>query len=658
VLTYPIIPAAGQASGGGSAILRVTSTRGMRVTSTGLVEIGELVSGGTIPPMVLNPQQPLGPDNRPGTGDELWVPDPTSTIDNSITLRGGVIDVWNIVGQNFNFIRNDTPGELVNAQVGQVDRVIANNIGWARSVVQKGMIIESQTSADLGGEAGIEGDIFPYLNAGAAFTINGGAETSAAVNLLQARESIGNVMVNGIVQNLAANADGIGVKGVYEGIIGAVYAHGQLRLVNVGEGLNPSGTGNFAQAGLYCTCSAPGADENCGRIWRVVADGADIRGDIVSNTEIRTIDVRNGSIINSDIMIIRSAAIAGSGADLDASREFISGGTIQSGTNGVGNIDNIAVNGDGGIIGLYAVGLNVNTIQSVGGFGIINSKLQVLGNGRIGTIVADGYGIRGAEIIGGQSMGNIIANGDGHRLKTTAYNAGVRFSETQPWDPFFGGKPGPLTDLHVVLGTTAAAPTRKGTSASGSIDITDVRVSRDIGIIRANTIRQTRLAAPNQLDDVRTNDYIDVLNVTTGRLNFMAVGGDALRSNLIVAGPVGTVAIGKNFRGSSQLQAQGASGTIDKFLTGGTLFGNVYAQRGINSIRVGSSYGSQGTYTAGSMGEFITNEHMLTNSVLRVKKNLKKLVVGGDLQEGALLRLGSLGTKTIIGQEAGTIQFE
>jgi hypothetical protein len=586
------------------------------------------------------------------------VSNPTSLIDNSLLFRGGVIDVWNIVGQNFNFIRNDTPGELVNAQIGQTDRIIATNIGWARSVAQKGMLIESQTSADLGGQTGVEGDIFPYLNTGAAFTINAGAETTAASNLIQARESIGNLMVNGIVQTIAANADGVGVKGVMEGIIGAVYVHGQMRLVNVGEGLMPSGTGNFAQAGLYDTCSAPGADANCGRIWRVVADGADIRGDIVSNTEIRTIDVKNGSIINADIMIIRSAALAGTGADLDASREFISGGTIQSGTNGVGDIDNIAVNGNGGIIGLYSVGFNVNTIQSLGGFGIINSKLQVLGNGRIGSLVADGYGIRGGEFIGGQSLGNLIANGDGHRLSTTAFNPGVRFSETQPWDPFFGGKPGPLTDLHVVLGTTAAVPQRKGTSASGSIDITDVRVSRDIGNVRANTIRATRFAAPNQLDNVQTNDYVDVFNITAGRLNFMSIGGDSLRSNFIVAGPVGTVAIGKNFRGSSQLQAQGPSGTIDKFLTGGTLFGNVYAQRGINSIRVGSSYGSQGTYTAGNMGEFITNGDMLTDSVLRVKKRLNKLVVGANLQEGALLRLGSLGTKVIVGEEAGTIQFE
>ena len=662
VLTYPIIPAAGTASGGGSVILRVSSTRGLRVTSTGLVEIGDMVSSGSAPALIINPQQPNGPDNQPGSGDEQYIPNPASFIDNSVTLRGGVVDVWNLRGNNFNQIINNSPGEIVNAQVGQVDRIIANNIGFARSRVQPGMLLENQVSADLGSHAGIEGDVFPYLSTGNAFTINAGAETSFASNQIFVRESIGNLMVNGIVENISANADGVGVKGVLEGIIGAIYVNGQMRLVSVGEGLMPSGTGNFGKAGLYCTCSAPGADPFCGRIHHVVANNADIRGDIVSNTEIETVEVRNGSIINADIMVVAApvvgGAATGTGADLTSSLEFTGGGTIQSGTNGVGDVNAIIANGNGGIIGLEVAAANIQNIQSLGGFGIINSEFTVPGNGRIGDVVADGFGIRGGVFVGGQSLGSLNATGNGKRLNTTAFNPGVRFSETQPWDPFFGGKPGPLTDLHVVLGTSAAVPQRKGTSASGSIDISDVRVSRDVNSVTANTIRATRFAVPNQLNVVKTRDYVDVFNITAGRLNQMSIGGDSLRSNFIVAGPVDVFVVGKNFRGSSQLQAQGPSGTINQFMTGGTLYGNVYAQRGINSIRVGSSYGSQGTYTAGNLGEFITNGDMLEDSVLRVKKRLGRLIVGGDLKESALVRLGDLGTKVIVGEEAGTIQFE
>jgi hypothetical protein len=93
-------------------------------------------------------------------------------------------------------------------------------------------------------------------------------------------------------------------------------------------------------------------------------------------------------------------------------------------------------------------------------------------------------------------------------------------------------------------------------------------------------------------------------------------------------------------------------------MTGNTLYGNVYGQLGIDSIRVGTHYGSQGTYTPNNLGEFITNGDMLSDSILRVKKRLNRLVVGGNLQEAALIRLGSLGTKVIVGEEAGTIQFE
>jgi hypothetical protein len=662
VLTYPIIPAAGTASGGGSVIIRISSTRGLRVTSTGLVEIGDIVSSGSAPALIVNPQQPNGPDNVFGNGDEQYIPNPASFIDNSVTLRGGVVDVWNLRGNNFNQIVNNSPGEIVNAQVGQVHRIFANNIGFARSRVNRSLLLENQASADLGGHTGIEGDVFPYLSTGNAFTINAGVETSLASNQIFIREAIGNLMVNGIVENITANADGVGVRGVMEGIVGAVYVNGQIRLISVGEGLMPSGTGNFGRAGIYVTCTSPGADPYCGRIHHVIANNADIRGDIVSNTQIRTVEVRNGSIVNADIMVVANPAIGGAptgtGADLSSSLEFTGGGTIQSGTNGVGDVNAIVVNGNGGIIGLEVAAANIQTIQSLGGFGIINSEFTVPGNGRIGDVVADGYGIRGGVFFGGQSLNSLNATGNGKRLNTTSFNPGVRFSESQPWDPFFGGKPGPLTDLHVVIGTNAANPQRKGTSASGSIDISDVRVSRDVNTVTANTIKATRFAVPNQLNVVKTRDYVDVFNITAGRLNQMSIGGDSLRSNFIVAGPVDVFVVGKNFRGSSQLQAQGPSGTINQFMTGGTLYGNVYAQRGINSIRVGSAYGSQGTYTAGNLGEFITNGDMLTDSVLRVKKRLNRLVVGGSLQEGALIRLGDLGTKVIVGPEAGTIQFE
>jgi hypothetical protein len=222
-------------------------------------------------------------------------------------------------------------------------------------------------------------------------------------------------------------------------------------------------------------------------------------------------------------------------------------------------------------------------------------------------------------------------------------------------DPFFGTKPNPLTDLHVVIGTTAAVPQRKGTSAGGSIDFTTLSISRDVGTIQAHTVRASEFNVPNLFTSFQVDDYVDTVRVLAGRAPLIKIGGDAFRFQGDVAGDVGQAIIGGSFRGTSNLTVRGHLG---QFMTGGTLYGNVYGQLGIDSIRVGSVYGSQGTYTPGNLGEFITNGDMLTDSVLRVKKNLKRLVVGGSIQEGALLRLGSLGTKVVVGEELGTIQFE
>lgn len=661
VLSYPIAQSVTNpfGSGGGLSIIRVTSTRGLRIDTDGATEIGDIVSTGSGPGLVVDPVRPGGEDGTLGNGDEKYVLNPNATgnaRDNSITLKGsgrrGLIDVWNVRGNSFNFIRNDTGGEMVNAQIGATETVRATNIGWSRSTVRPGMLVEGIAVA------GAEADVFPFLQAKNAFTIDAVAETSAAIINLTATQAIGNVIINGIAENIVANSDNIGVKGTVEGIIGAVYLHGQVRLVDVGEGLLPSGTGNFGRAGIYATCSAPGADVGCGRIWDVVANNADIRGDIISNTAINRVTVNNGSIINADIMVMQSDDdLTGTGADLTPSLEWGGATVIQSGQNRTGEIQSITVNGGGttggGIIGCRIVAFNIGPVTVQGGFGIFNTSWGTVGTGRIDAITADGYGIRGASIQGGQSVASITANGNGQRLQTTKFSSGVRLSETQAIDPFFGTKPNSLTDLHVVLGTTKSEPSRKGVSASGSIDFTQIGVSRDVSSIRANTIRASNFNIPNQIGSFETTDYIDTVNIVTGRSPVIAIGKDALRSSIQAAGDVQLISIGGAFRGTSSATVQGKLG---KFVTGTSLYGNVYAQRGIDSIRVGTHYGSQGGRTAGNLGEFVTNGHLLTGSKFTVGKNVNRLVIGGDVQDGATFDInGTLGTKTIIGEEVGDI---
>jgi len=294
-------------------------------------------------------------------------------------------------------------------------------------------------------------------------------------------------------------------------------------------------------------------------------------------------------------------------------------------------------------------------VTSVGGFGIINSEFLVLGDGRFDPVTADGYGVRGAVWNGGQSLASISALGDGHRLTTSAFESGVLLSGTLAMDPFFGAKPNALTDLYVVTGTTPSMPQRKGTSASGSIDLSFVAVSRDVGNITANTIRATEFNIGNNISSVVTRDYTDSFQLTAGRIDQRAIGKDALRTDISISGPVGPVSIGGSFRGTSRLAATGTNGKISTFVTGRSLYGNVSASQSIGTIRVGTVYGSQGTHSGGNLTKFVTNGNFVSGAVLDVNKTLSNLIIGGDFEDGAVVKAGVFGTTTIVGTKQGDL---
>jgi hypothetical protein len=425
--------------------------------------------------------------------------------------------------------------------------------------------------------------------------------------------------------------------------------------------LMPSGTGNFARAGIFCIAdSTAQGTAGIGRIQRVLGTDADIRGDIVSNTGIGEILLSNGSIINADIGISETSEAADTGSGLDVqSQEF--GNTadvIPAGNVGgrvLGNIDSITTIGYGGIIGLTAYANNMGPVTVQGGFGIINSSFGILGNGRFDDVIADGYGVRGVTWFGGQSIDSIHARGTGKRLTTTSFSPGVRFSEVAKIDPYFGTRPNALTDLHIVIGTTAAAPQRKGTSSSGSIDLSTIQVSRDAGILHGVTMRLNLFNVPNNIDQMITDSYMDSVEVTTGRVGMLAIGGDGLRNDIQVAGPVAQMHVRGNWRGSSHLFATGDNGAVESINIKGSQFGDIYAQDHFGTVTIGRAYGSMGTRTAGSMAAFNVGGDVLTGAILTVEKELTTLNIGGNLEDGALIRVGTLGTKTIGGQEIGVV---
>lgn len=701
VLTYPIASSStglgglgGPQTGTGSAIIRITSTRGVQVrVSGGSAEIGEIQSTGNGPALDfdLGPDglpntgdENNGPDGIPNTGDEPFELDPTLTAngnkpDNGIDLRGygrnALIDVYSITGNNFDVIRNRTPGEIVNANIGSVGLLEANNLGWARSSLVKGLATEQATVVDIPGTADVEGNTFPFNGTTNGIILHAATETQPVANQILARQSIGNVLALGRVQEISANADGHGDHGIFEGIIGNVFVKGQMREVQIGEGLMPSGTGNMSRAGLYDICDfGDQGTLGMGRIEKVTNQGlnSDIRGDIITNSGIGQIGLTDGSIIDSDIMVSQTPATDSTRTGLDVSSGLAFGTTADvivhspGSGNTLGNIDGITTSGRGGIIGLSTKSANLGPVNALGGFGVINSRFLILGDGRFAGNTADGYGYRGVEWFGGQSLDFVNARGNGKRLSTASFEPSVILGNTMSIDPFFGTRPNELTDLNVVLGTTAANPVKKGTSASGSIDISDIRVSRDVGSIIANTIRSAGFSIGNNVGSISTRSYTDTVSFALGKVSSVNVGGDATRTSFGVAGPVGDVHIGGSFKGSSSFQATGQNGSIHSFVTDNTLYGNVYAQEGIGTIRVGTTYGSEGTRSAKNIGLFVVGGDFASNAILQVGSRssdangrLSKLVIEGDFQDGGLIQLNSLGANNVIlGANQGTIDFK
>ncbi len=687
VLTYPIFRSPSGSGGGGSAIVRIASTRGVDInTAGGSVEIGEIRTGHD-PTLATDPvtdngpslivdslgfdgiantgDEDLGPDGVANSGDESFDIDPLSTNQLRVRLTGARTDVYTITGTNYREINNATPnGEIVNTNIGTVGVIQGDFLGMTNSSIRPGMSTEGSNVFDNPGDGVVEGNTFPFRNSKVAICINGGGEASPAVRTISARQALGNVCVEGIIEDANANSDNKGTKGVFEGINGALYANGQIRNVMIGEGILPSGTGDMGRAGVY-VAGKPGGGlfQYSGRLFNLTnqGPGSDIRGDVVCYGGIGKIQLNGGSIINSDILVIHLEDGAINGSDLAPSREFATGAFDyqfpQSGLQNQdpGNIDSIVLSGFGGIIGTNFIARNMGPISVLGGFGIINSEFTVTAAGRFGTVTADGYGIRGAVWAGGQSIDSINVRGKGNRLSSAQFDPGVRLSETSAIDPFFGTRPSPLTDINVTLGLSKKTPVKKGVSSSGSFDLSNIGVSRDTGPITANTMKSDEINVPNNMAGITTRSYVERVTVGAGRIDNIDIGGDMTKSNWSFSGPVGSTHVGGSLKGSSSLSATGANGTIGNVIVDNTLYGNVSAEKGITSIRVGSSYGSQGTHSGGGLAQFILGGDFLSTAILDVNKTLQKLVIGGDFQDGGIIKYGVLGTTTIIGANEGDL---
>jgi hypothetical protein len=436
-------------------------------------------------------------------------------------------------------------------------------------------------------------------------------------------------------------------------------------MVNTGAGILPSGSGNVGESGIYAN----------GRVGVVHSDGGDIRGDIVSNDEIIRVGVRDGSIINADILQT---------SFFEDAREF-SGGFRSTETRDTLNnpeyeIGSVSVEGNGGIIGTLIGGSDVGPIRERGGFGIFNSRIVVIGaDNRLASVKATGYGIRNVEIQLGASLGDLVAEGDGTSLSTNAISNRVRLSEVAesdpqlgPVDPMFGFESNPLTDIHATLGTSSVQGEISGVTDTGVIEGVTAAGQRDLRNVQAWQIRgQSRLDFGNSVGTLAVRDMINGLELTTGTLKTFSLAQDAFALTVSVSGRVKKVDIKGSLAGNSVIRTVGNNGQFDNVNVAGNLIGNINSSRSIKSINIGGDFTGNVSVNSGGTaiktlkvgGAFLGGSLDVVGNVgtiqsvgslgslgdtLTVTGNVSKIVVGGDLRANVRVT-GSLKTLQVKG---------
>jgi hypothetical protein len=679
----------GVRGGAGLAIVDVTTTGPVNITSSGggvnpTAEVGRL----TITGAGQSVTQTTPRVNRGGFSPFPAAPNlslNSRQAELNVNINGTAItDIYEIAGSStgFSSIVNNTGGELVN--------IAARSIGTLFSKTTLGLA-RSHTGAAVE-KTGVFSNELPFADQ------RNGISVSGDIISVVANQGIGNFNVGGTIGTLAPNNDRVNIPGLFEGINGPIFAGESIINANIGEGIAPSGSGAFSQAGLYAN----------GRIYSVTNQGlgSDIRGNIVSLDSIGSITLVNGALINADIVVTTDFALT-----LESNNLL----QVTSPSTTIGraiyDIGSITVTGIGGIIGTWISSNSVGPIQA-GGFGMLDSMVYNSATGQMSGIAASGYGIRSVGIVSGFSLGYLVANGNGANISTTAYSPSVRRSEGSieilghSFDPISGMSLSRVNDLHEFMGTTALTPVIANVTDTGVLEDVRARGTRSLNTVSAYRIRASgeeipsnpvkgegttdvypmQLAFADSIGSLRTRSLIDGLSILTGRIGVFAPATDLLRTGLTVSGPIGNINIRGSMANGSFINAIGPSGVINSLVVANNLVGSVFATSRINRIFVGNNLLGDITILGqnarglalgnlrlggallggslvinGSVGGIVSSYSLgAIGDVLQINGNLQRLTIGTPRIPGAAMNTnvnvtGNVGQFRLNGQMVGSL---
>jgi hypothetical protein len=175
--------------------------------------------------------------------------------------------------------------------------------------------------------------------------------------------------------------------------------------------------------------------------------------------------------------------------------------------------------------------------------------------------------------------------------------------------------------------------------------------------IRQRGVNEMRFSFGNKIKNVHTTRNVDGLDLASGSLVNFSIGGDLIHSSLNVAGTITSASIGGTLKGSSTVNARGPEGRILSLTTKKALFGEVFGEVAIGTIKVGTDLGSSTVRASANLSTLDVGGSLLDGAFVKVDKKLSELIVGGTIEDGAVVQAGSIGSQNVGGGVNGDIRI-
>lgn len=668
---------------GGSAIVRVSSTEGITLSSSGnagSVEVGQVVVNGSASEVIYNPDTDrVQFDNPAVAGTPVGTNQQPQRALNVLAAGARKIDVWEVKAPitdtptdgNISNLNNTTGGEVVNVNARSIGYLTGTILGYSRPTTAAAIIPRADA-------ARFADSSFPFVDQRTGIRVGDPTvPDSGNIIRINTSEGLGNIHAVHVISDIVTNSDGQNKKGTWDGIYGAIVAD-RFNRVNIGEGILSAQSGAGGEAGLFAEfapSNVPDIVNPSGVIGIVTGNqGADIRGTVAANRQIKSITLNGGSLIDAvvgEFNNLGSTSVLGGGASSDDVAQDALLNSTDTLAQPVYEVGPIQISNGGGIIGTLIFGADIAPITISNGFGMLNSSVLTNGADLFGGITTDGLGIRRVLIDGGAQTNQITANGTTGRLfDVTSFSPSVRQSAYTAFDPYTGKTIDTANDLHAFLGTSDKKKARKvsGVTNEGIIEDTLITGSRKLAGVQAFVIRSSDLRTPpsssqfpmrisfaNDIGKIKTFGGVEGLNVTSGGIEDFNTGGNVSYSNFTIAGAIDSFVAGRTIKGTTSITAGGPNGVISKLYAGRGFYANVSAAIGIGQVSIGSEIGSASFRSLGSIDSLSIGGSVLTGSYIRANKTIKNLFIGDDIEEGATLRARALTTQSIGGTVFGEL---